>query len=89
VNLATRNPNDTKMKIDELTIDELLELGKKIELDPASKEDKEGSIYLFNSKARKKLDKIQRLVVHKVTLERKARGISVNDDGYSGRKKNR
>lgn len=76
------------MKIDELSISELLALAKKIELDPASKEDKEGSIYLFNSKARKKLDKIQR-AVYKVALERKARGVSVNNDGYSGRKKNR
>ena len=76
------------MKLANKTTEELLSLRKKLCADPANK-GSEGSIFLYNSKTRKKLDKIDREIQSQIRERRIARGEVVKDDGYSGRQCNR
>jgi hypothetical protein len=54
-------------RLAKLSMDELLELRNRIEKDPKSKEGlPEGSLWLFNAKARKRLDAIAWAITYKL-----------------------
>jgi hypothetical protein len=75
------------MKLDGKSTQDLLVLQREIEEDPKNKE--VDSVYLYNPKARKKLDAITLQITHNLKEDKKKRGIYVNESGYSGRGKNR
>ncbi len=74
------------MKLDNKTNEELLEIMKAIEADPANKQD---GLYLYTPKTRKKLDAITRQITHNMVMKRAAEGRPAVADGYSGRQRNR
>lgn len=76
------------MKLDDKTTEELLEMQRAIEADPANKSDGQG-LYLYTPKAIKKLGEITRQITHNMAMKRAAEGRPVVADGYSGRKSNR
>jgi hypothetical protein len=63
-------------------------MAESIEADPASKENLDG-LYLFNKKARKKLQTIREEIAHLQAKKRKEEGREIFVAGYSGRKTNR
>jgi hypothetical protein len=72
-----------------LTNPELLALRAIIESDPINRNSIMGSIFKYNPSARKKLDKIDRIIQQNIADARKAAGETVLCDGYSGRQSNR
>jgi hypothetical protein len=70
------------------TTGELLDEMKGIEDDPASKVGA-GGFYIYNAKARKKLDRIREEITHNMVMKKKAEGTYAAPDGYSGCKQNR
>lgn len=76
------------MKLDGKTTEELLEMQRAIEADPANKSDGRG-LSIYTPKASKKLDAIARQITHNLVMKRVAEGRPVVVDGYSGRKSNR
>ena len=74
------------MKLDGKTNEELVELRRSIESDPANKGDRaRDGLNLFTKAARKKLDEIDRQITHNLAEKRAAEGRPVPVDGYSGR----
>lgn len=61
---------------------------RKIEEDPASRS-APGEFFIYNAKARKKLDRIREDITHNMAMKRAVTGNPVSCDGYSGRKQNR
>lgn len=76
------------MKLEGKTNQELVELMRAIEADPANQMPP-GQLYLYTPKARKKLAAIQEQITHNLAMKRAAEGNPVVADGYSGRKSNR
>lgn len=80
------------MKIEDMTIEQLTEEMRKLDMDPASLNpglEKGTSIYLYTRKARAKMDRIARAITDRLSEKRKAEGRKVVVDGYSGRQTNR
>ena len=76
------------MKLTGKTTPELLEMQRVIESDPAN-QNPVGSFFLYTPKTVKKLDKIREQIAYNMSEKRKALGLPINQDGYSGRKSNR
>ena len=66
---------------------ELLELQRRIEEDPASQS--AGGLYLYTPAARVKLDALRLQIVANMAEKRAAEGRPVPCNGYSGRKSNK
>lgn len=77
-----------QMKLDGKTTAELVAMKQAIAEDPSSAS-KPGDLYLFNKKARAKLDKIDRQITENLRVAREEAGDPVKADGYSGRQSNR
>jgi len=77
------------MKIDDMSMDDLLALQKSITDNPENKNRRSGSIFLYTPQAYKKLDKIGRTITRRLAEKRAANGDPVPCDGYSGRQTNR
>ena len=77
------------MKLIDKTMKELLELRRRIQNDPANKEIVPGSPDLYDTKARKKLHRIDRAINDLIIERKKREGTWKPCSGYSGRKSNR
>ena len=75
------------MKLQGKTTEELLAIRKALEDDPANQTT--GSLWRYTAKARKKFDEIDRQITSNLRADRIARGLPVNDCGYSGRQTNK
>jgi len=76
------------MKLAGKSNDELVQMIRVIESDPANQLPK-GGLYLFTPDARKKLDAIARAITNNLIDARAAAGNPVKADGYSGRQSNK
>ena len=74
------------MKLDGLTIPELVALRSKITIDPKSKA---VGLFLHQRQVRKKTELIDRQITFLLAEKRKAAGNPVPCDGYSGRNSNK
>jgi len=71
------------------TVAELVALQEAITSDPASRNTKQNSIYLYEPKARKKLNDIARAITYHLKDTREDEGSPVSTEGYSGRQSKR
>lgn len=71
-----------------MTTAELLAKIAEIEKNPANKGEP-GSLWSYTPAARRKLDKLRREVASNMRADRLAKGLPVDDSGYSGRQSNK
>jgi len=77
------------MKLEGKTNEELLALRSEIENDPANRNVPGSSIFIYTTKASKKLQAITEQITHNMAEKRRLEGRPVPCEGYSGRKSNR
>lgn len=78
------------MNLQGKTNEELLALQQAIESNPENRRPPDcDSIWLHTKQARKKIDEISRQITSNLENRRKALGLPINTDGYSGRQTNR
>lgn len=75
------------MKLQGKTTAELVAIRRALEDNPANQTT--GSLWRYSAAARKKFDEIDRQIASNIRADRIARGLPVDDSGYSGRQTNR